>query len=209
MRPVLLVALAVLNPAAAFADPCTDEIAGLFEGGAFDPFVRPNRREITVQVQPDGTETPLNEVLWDGTLKSINHQNGVYYMAIGTKAWQASLVDGPWTFSGDMGDFDPDEMTRATNRSMAANLSETECPGVVDLEGQRAVKYVFRTKTDPNRFGSWWGGLYTAYVDPRTGLKLREDIAEYVASWAPDPAQTVNVTVVEYDDTISIEAPAE
>lgn len=135
--PRSVFALPFLLAATAAQADCRAEIAALFDGGPLDPFERPNRRETTVTVHPDGSETPLNEVIWDGTQKSINHQNGVYYMAIGTNAWQGASFDGPWTFTGSMGDFDPDDITRNTTASMAANLAETECAGEVDLGGSR------------------------------------------------------------------------
>lgn len=208
LRP-WVAAVFLVTPGAALADACTAEIAALFEGGPLDPFVRPNRVETTVQVAPDGTETPMSVVRWDGPLKSINAVGGTFYMAIGTKAWQGPSLDGPWTFNGIMGDYDPNDVTRNTTRSMAANVTEASCDGAVDLDGTEAVKYSFRTKTDPNQFGSWWGGLYTVYIGAESGQKLREDVAEYIASWAPDPVETVQVTTVVYDDTIEIVEPAD
>ncbi len=87
MRATMFAALLALTPGFALADACTDEIAALFEGGALDPFARPDRIETTVRVSPDGTETPVNEVRWDGTLKSIYAMSGTYYLAIGTRSW--------------------------------------------------------------------------------------------------------------------------
>ena len=205
MRPLALVfALSLPLPAAA---DCADEIAALFDGGAWDPFARANRHEVTVSRAPDGTETPESEVYWDGPIKSINCTVNGCFLGIGAETWQSDTAEGPWTSIGSTGIEDPEDFARETRDLMAASVAEPECLGAVDLDGTEALAYRFFSKPEPNRFGSWWGGRYTVWLTPDAGRILRIELADGIASWAPDPSPAVQVTVVEDDPTISISAP--
>lgn len=209
MRPSLaavLVAATFLSPAAARAD-CAAEIAGLYQGGGLDPFLRPNMRETTVARHPDGSETPVSDVLWDGPVKSINCTPNGCFMAIGSKSWSGAGFDGPWTFSGDMGIADAQAFARATADRFAASVSEAECLGTTELDGRAVRVYRFYSKPEPNEYGSWWGGRHTLWIDADTGLQLRREIAESVASWAPQPSPDVQVSTNAYDPAIAIAAP--
>ena len=209
MRYLIFACLVFLTAGAttAAADDCSAKIGKLFNGGAWDPFVRENRRETTVLRQPDGTETPSSDVLWDGPFKSINCTPHGCFMAIGNASWKGSSFDGPWTRSTDTGTIEPEQFVRATRDRLAASVSDPECPGATELDGQQAVLYRFFSKPEPNEHGSWWGGRYTVWVSPDAKRLLRIEIAEGIASWAPQPAKHVQVTTIVYDDTIRIEEP--
>ena len=146
--PVLLAAcLPMASPLPAAAD-CAGEIAALFKGGALDPFVRPNRREVTVSRAEDGTETPLSDVIWDGPTRSVNCYGSGCAMMIGREAWMGQSFDGPWTVAPTQAPEDPEAFARAIADDMAANLSDPVCRGEVDLDGRPARHYSYRTKTN-------------------------------------------------------------
>lgn len=190
----------------AWAD-CNAEIQALFNGGAWDPFVRENREETVVTQKPDGSEQSSYVVLWDGPLKSINCTPNGCIMAIGFSSWLGSSNDGPWTPSNDTGTGDPEEFVRGTSDRLAKSISEPECLGEVELDGRTAQQYRFFSKPEPNEFGAWWGGQYTVWVDQPANQLLRIELAEGIASWAPEPTDNIQVTTIIYDKSISIEQP--
>ena len=204
----LFLAAALALPLPATAD-CADDIAGLFAGGAWDPFVRANRREVTVAVHPDGSETPVSDVVWDGPLKSINCTPNGCFLGIGDQTWRSDSADGPWTPIGSTGVEDPEGFAHETRDLLAASVSDPECLGLVTLDGEQALAYRFFSKPEPNRFGSWWGGRYTVWLSPDPAGIVRIELAEGIASWAPEPSADVQVTVVTDDPEIAISAPAE
>jgi len=191
----------------ASADPCRDTIASLFQSGPLDPFVRPKRREVTISVFPDGSTAPVTDVLWDSVMRSISHSGAAFYLTYDGEMWSGPSFDGPWTSTGSSLPDDFAQMTRQMADQSAANIEDAQCPGEVDLDGRRLTKYVYRTKTDPNVHGSWFGGLYTAYMDPESGQLARLDIAEMVSSWAPEPTAHYNMTTVTYDPAITVIRP--
>ena len=186
---------------------CDSEIQALFKGGAWDPFVRENRRETTVLRDPGGKETPYADVLWDGPLRSINCTPNGCYMAVGSSTWQGPSFEGPWTGPGNTGVADPEEFVRGTNARLAASVSEAECPGPTELEGQTTNLYRFFSKPEPNEYGSWWGGHYSVWVDTKANRLLRIELAQGIASWAPKPSKDLQITTIVYDSDIHIEAP--
>lgn len=207
MRRVVIFCLACLGATSPAAADCAAEIDTLFHGGAWDPFSRENRRETTVIRHPDGTETPSSDVLWDGPIRSINCTPNGCFMAIGNAFWTGSTFEGPWIRSNDAGTGDPEAFVRGTLARLAASVSEPECPGATDLDGQSAVLYRFFSKPEPNEHGSWWGGRYSVWVDPDADRLLRLELADGIASWAPAPSDDVQVTTIVYDDAIHIEEP--
>lgn len=203
-RIAILVALALPLPAAA---DCAGDIGALFQGGAWDPFTRANRQEVTVALAPDGSETPVSDVLWDGPLKSINCTPNGCFLAIGAETWRGESFDGPWEAMGNTGIEDPEDFVRETRDLLAASVSEPECLGTVTLDGVEALAYRFFSQPEPNRFGSWWGGRYTVWLTPDAGQILRIELAERIASWAPEVDPVVHVTTVTEDAGIAIAAP--
>lgn len=192
------------TPAAA---DCAAEIDKLFHGGAWDPFARENRRETTVILHPNGSKTPSSDVLWDGPLKSINCTPNGCFMQIGSASWKGGGFDGPWTKAGDSGVKDPEKFVRNTNARLAASVSEPECLGATDLDGQNTLLYRFLSKPEPNEYGSWWGGRYSVWVNADANRILRIELAEGIASWAPEPSKDVQVTTIVYDNAIKVEQP--
>jgi len=200
------ICLALTSTTPAVAD-CAGKINALFHGGAWDPFVRENRRETTVIRHPDGKETPSSDVLWDGPIRSINCSPNGCFMAIGFAFWKGASFEGPWTGAGNTGSGDPEKFVRATNDRLAASVTEPECSGTKDLNGQSAVLYHFSSKPEPNKHGSWWGGRYSVWVSPDAKRILRIELADGIASWAPKPSKDVKVTTIVYDSSIKIKKP--
>ncbi len=209
MRYYMIFCLVCLTATAATpaAADCAADIDNLFNGGAWDPFTRENRRETTVVRNPDGKETPSSDVLWDGPFNSINCTPHGCFMAIGNASWKGSSFDGPWTRSSDTGTVDPEKFVRGTMDRLAASISEPECLGTTELDGQKALLFRFLSKPEPNEYGSWWGGRYSVWVSPDANRLLRLELAEGIASWAPKPSKDVQVTTIVYDDAIRVEAP--
>lgn len=202
--PAFAALLALPLPVAA---DCAAEVAGLFQGGALDPFARPNRHEVTVAIHPDGSQTAVADVLWDGVARSANCTPNGCFLSIDAATWQGEGFAGPWVFVSEMAGYDPEPFTRAMNDSFAANVTEAECQGAGELEGRAVVSYRYRTRTDPNEYGSWFGGLYTAWIEVETGQLMRLAQAEGIASWAPEPSGDLLMTDVVYDPAIRIETP--
>ncbi|AKI00163.1 hypothetical protein IMCC20628_01446 [Hoeflea sp. IMCC20628] len=208
MRHMLIVCLASLVAfAAPAASDCATEIDTLFRGGAWDPFTRGNRHETTIVRHTDGTETASSDVLWDGPLRSINCTPHGCFMAIGNASWQGPTFDGPWTRSNDTRTGDPEDFVRATSDRLAASVSEPECLGATELDGDSAKLFRFFSKPEPNEYGSWWGGRYSVWTDPEGKSLLRIELSEGIASWAPEPSNDVQVTTIVYDDAIEIAEP--
>lgn len=200
-------ALMALSPSAVAAD-CLDEIRALYLDGPLDPFKRPNRREVTVSVHPDGSTSPMSDVLWDGPANSRNCYPGGCTLAIGPQSWTAPGPDGPWAAAGDpYSGVDPVIFARQTADRHAASISAGDCLGEVDLDGKPMLAYRYLSKTEPNNFGAWWGGTYSLWLDPATRQPVRMEIAGFYGSWAPEPSKDLQVTTVEIDEAIRLEPP--
>lgn len=208
LAPLLLYcSVCLVTPTQAFADCSREIVALLKDGGAWDPFVRENRRETTVIRKADGSESPSSDVLWDGPLRSINCTPNGCFMAIGADSWSGSSFEGPWKSTGNNGIKDPEAFVRGTRDRLAASVAEAECPGKTELDGKAAVLYRFFSKPEPNEYGSWWGGRYSVWTDPQATRLLRIELAEGIASWAPAPSKDVQVTSITYDSNIVVKAP--
>ena len=199
MRHVIL-ALALALPLPALGD-CAADVAALFHGGPLDPFERPNRRETTVIVAPDGSENRVGRRAVGRRDPVDQLHPGGCAMMIDREAWMGQSFDGPWTPPRRQAPEDPEAFARAIADDMAANATDAVCAPESMLNGRPAAKYTYRTQTSPNEFGSWFGGLYTAWIDVETGRLVRLEETESVASWAPDPAPAVKITTVSYDDS--------
>ncbi|MAQ81817.1 MAG: hypothetical protein CMH12_01135 [Maritimibacter sp.] len=197
---------ALLLAAPAVADPCLEEIAALFDdGGAMDPFARPPLHQFTQEYDTDGNPTRLNEALFDGPLKTIagvaaeNH----FTMAIDRDLWNGPSLDGPWTGVDYQFPQGREEQMRAALAQNRANLTDTACHGTED----GLLHYTWRTQTDKDATGMFYGGLTDAWVDPDTGLMMRMEMTEFVNSWTEGTDMARHEVRFEYDPSISVTAP--
>jgi len=203
-RLALVCALALPLPAAA---ECAADVAALFQGGALDPFERPNRREVTTLHSADGPVTQVSDVLWDGVTRSINCTETLCAMQVGTQMWIKPQGTETWMSAPSQLPEDPEAFAQAIVDDMLANLADQDCLGPNLLDGRDVTVFRYRTKTNPNEFGAWFGGLFTVFIAADTGQLVRLEELESVSSFAPEPGLDLRVTTVTYDDSIVISAP--
>lgn len=209
MRHFFYVIIAIFITVSPATANCFNEIQSLINDGPWDPFTRDNRREKTLTLHPDGTQQPDSDVLWDGPTKSINCTPNGCFMAIGYTTWSGPSFEGPWTSTPDIdgGGVEPEDFVRKTSKRLAQSVKEPECLGQTELDGKITFSYRFLSKPEPNEHGSWWGGRYTVWVEQKSNRLLRLELADGIASWAPEPSKNIQITTVIYDNTIKIEAP--
>lgn len=199
--------LLFLFPIAAAAD-CREEIAALFEGGPMDPFVQPPYRYVSTTTGEDGSLRYRYTVTFDTPLRSMTEmEGGMNILAIDHRTWSRASADDPWA---EMPSSLPEDLAgfhRQTRDQLAANLTDPECPGTVATADGDRLTYRYRTRTGPNVDGSFFGGLYTIYIDPDTNQLMRQEITENVAHYQPAPGTDRTEMVYSYDPAISLSAP--
>jgi hypothetical protein len=194
-----------LAPLPALADPCTEEIAALFSGGAMDPFARPPHRQEVTEYDEAGTETRRNLNIVETPLRTIAGVNGEQFtLAVDRDLWNAPAPEGPWTPLGYQMPEGREAAIRASAEQHAANLSETACHGA-DAEG--LLHYVYRSRTDEDASGNYHGGLYEIRVNPGTGRVERMEITDFVNAWTEGVSRARHEIVFTYDDTIRVTPP--
>lgn len=207
-----VLAVASLGAAApARADACRDSIVALFAGGALDPFAQPPQWRQTETFDAAGNSLRVYDTLIETPVRQIGGIRGAgrYMMTLGADTWSAPAMEGPWTPAGRMQVADPEAAQRAVPRSMAANLSEAECPGEVEVGGRGLVEFRFRTRVDPDpdRGESWWSTKDRVWIDPATGRLQFWEQTEMRASWAPEVSGERVVISVAYDPTWRVTLP--
>ncbi len=203
--PAIILALA--PPHFALADACRDKIAAMFFGGPLDPGQRPPHRQVVTTVDASGAVIFQLEALWETQDRTLTISGGNYLIAIDGDSWMAQSADGPWQKTPTSMLANRAELGRVQRTQQVANMTDTQCPGTFQIDGLPVEKYVYRIKTDPDATGMYFGSLDTAYVDPATNQVVRWDAAESIASWAPAPANEVQISQLFYDRAIRITAP--
>ena len=215
MKPQILLAavLSLSQAAPALADPCRDEIAALFDGGALDIFAQPPYRAEMRVLGPDGAEKQVFDWVVETPVRQLFGMRGgtQYMLHLGAQSWMGPGPEGPWTALGEIGAGGTAEAQRAVGRSQQANLQDTECPGVTERDGTAYLTYSFRTRTDPDpaRGDSWFSGAQTILIDPGTGLLMIREEREMAGSWAPEPSPDTRITTYAYDPALVLETPGE
>ncbi|WP_102107351.1 hypothetical protein [Oceaniglobus roseus] len=208
---VLVLMVAVPSMAVAQDDAaCLAEIRALFDG-PLDPFRRPPFRQVQESYSPDGTLVSTSDTIVESPVRQISgvRGSGQYMLMIGRDAWMGTSPEGPWTPMGQMMTEDMEAAQRQVPQSMAANLTEVDCPGLTETpEGPRLV-YRYRTKVDPHpaRGNSWWGAKEEVWLDPGTRLPVRWETTEHVASWQEGMTMDRNVSTLTYDDALKVPDP--
>lgn len=92
---------------------------------------------------------------------------------------------------------------------MRANLSDTQCPGTADLDGQtyQVFEYVTRTDATEASNGAWFGGRNRVFIDPENDRVMHWHVTEAVSSFAPEISADVQMIRYEYDETITLPRP--
>ena len=203
----LKIAFAVTLLAVPAAADCIAEVKSLFVGGPIAPFARGPWHEVTMIVAEDGTETLSADSEWEtpSRVKTITPTSHI--IAIGSETWMSNTKGESWDYVGATLPDDIEAFHKAHNAALMRNMTDVFCEGTVELDGQMMNKYIYRTKTDPNEFDSWFGGLYTAFIDVENNQLKRLEIRESIASWAPEPAKTTSITVLDYDIGIKVNPP--
>ena len=211
MRAATLAVSAIAAALPAHAVTCAEEIAALFDGGTLDPFARPAHRQTRESFAADGTLIATYEAVIESPLEMVSGVKGQgrYLLLVDREGFMGPSMDGPWTAAGMTVTEDMEAAQRAVAPSQAANLTETECLGEVDVDGRPAIAYRFVTRVDPHpaRGDSWWGSRDTVHLDPETRQVFRWEQTEQVSSWAEGTSDEVHVTHIEYDETIDLVRP--
>lgn len=193
----------------ALAD-CTDEVRALFdEGGAMNAFSRPPHMQLATNYTPDGHVMSVLHSRVETPLRTISRVGDATECTLATEDayWMGACWDGPWT--GMSGTFLPGrgEMIRARMAEEQANLSEVECLGTADLDGQVVNAYRYRTQTGTVEDSTLAGGLYTIFVDDALGQIVRWEVDDIVTPWKMVPDGERAVVDITYDASIKIITP--
>jgi hypothetical protein len=197
--------LCLALPTLASADACRDEIAALF-AGPLDPFQRPAHRQITTVYDPTGTEIRQMLSLVETPLRTIAGQpsQNWFTMAIDQNVWNGPSPDGPWTNAGAQMPSDRADAMKQVLEDQIANLSDTSCHGS-DASG--LIRYTYRTVTNPDASGSYFGSLDRVTLDPNIGQIVEFDRTEFINPWTEGISMERWLIKVEFDPSIAVNPP--
>ena len=212
MRPFLrplfgALALSLAATVAPAAETCRETIAAMYFDGPFDPGQRPPYRMISGSFAPDGTYTQTGQAVWTDPLTSISGTGESFMLVADTKVWTGPSMQGPWTRMQAPMTANREDLDLRQRQQNAKNLTETSCDGTYEIDGRRVERFTFRTRTDPDDQGMYFGALNTVYVDPAINQVVRWDYAENISSWAPEKSADRLVNQFMYDPSITIEVP--
>lgn len=203
MRSITLMFLCV--PGLALADPCKEEIAELFDG-PLDPFQRPPHIQTVqifdatgaeVRVMTNYIETPLR------TIAGVPAES-YFTMAVDRDIWNGPSPEGPWTANPAQMPEGREEGLRDTYAQLKANLTDTECHGADDAGN---LRYTYRSQTDPDPTGGFFGSLDTVTVDAGSGQVIRFEMREFVNAWTDGVSKDRHVIEVTFDPEIRVTPP--
>jgi len=210
MRRIMSAAIAVLLPFAASAD-CADEIDALFDG-PLDAWQRPPHAQLQTTHEADGSVSAVTDNLVETPLRSMGgvRDSGFFAIVIDRRMWQAAGPEGPFSFVGEVLPEDREARQRQLEADRRANATEQECFGEVTLEdGRTAMKYAFRSRSNPDPSGVWTGAHHTIFVEPSGARVIRWEFRDNMAHYAPEPDDKTIVTEFDYSVPVTIEAPEE
>ena len=93
---------------------------------------------------------------------------------------------------------------RSQYAQQRANLIDTVCHGT-DADG--LVSYSYRTQTDPDPTGGFFGSLDRIWINPASGQIVRFELTEFVNPWSEGVSQERHVMEVTFDPAIKVGAP--
>lgn len=211
VRP-LLIALPLAGiapfvaPAPALADACAAEIAALFDG-PLDPFQRPPHRQIVTVLDAEGTQTGVMLNTVETPLRTIAGQtaHNWFTMAIDREFWNGPTPEGPWTKNAALMPEGRAEQISLATAQQKANATDMVCHGP-DAQGR--LRYTYRTQTDPDANGTYFGALETVTLDPALGQIVHFELREFVNSWSEGVSTEVQMIEVQFDDSIKVDPPS-
>ncbi|WP_420411784.1 hypothetical protein [Roseibium sp.] len=211
MKKMLLALLIIATPQTASAETCHETIAGMFEGGALDPFVRPPHRLTNTVTDAEGNFVRRYLTRWQTPFRSVSgvEGGGLFALVIDADSWTGPSLDGPWTKSPNSLPADHNDVRKAQHNQEKANLTDGKCLGTVDLDGSNydVVSYVTKTDPNPKMNDMWFGARHTVYIDPETARVMRWESTDFVSSFAPNMSKEVQVQIFEYDPDLVIPRP--
>ncbi len=208
MRSLLFI-LPFVIAAPALGD-CRAEIAALYDGGAMDEFTRrPHHIEMT-DYAADGTMTErhVGQQINGTHYTLFSEMRGMGVLYVGTEVWYQMSKDAAWGNKQTMPAVRKDDLMRQ-QAEKAASISEEECLGTMQGEGEDYLVYRWRVFTDTSEEhgGGINGAVHEAWVDPDTGeLAILKD-SDVVTPWMKEPDGSTRVTRYRYDDGIVITPP--
>lgn len=205
MRRAFLLLLILPLAAPAWADACRDEIAALHDG-PLEPLNRPPHKQITTVYDPDGSVVYDLVSLVKTPLRTISGQESAnwFTMAIDRDVWNGPSLDGPWTANAAQMPEGREAQMRQLTLDFKANLSDTVCHGPDESGNPR---YTFRTQSNPDATGAFFGSLDTVTLDATSGEAIRFERTEFVNSWTEGVSMQVWVSENIYDATITVSPP--
>ncbi len=201
----LAAALLALAPISAAADACRDEIAALYDG-PLDPFQRPPHMQIVQVYDAEGNpqrvfhntiETPLR------TMSGIRAEK-FFTLAIDRDIWNGPSEEGPWTKNAAQMPEGREEAMRQAYAEQKANLTDTVCHGETD---DGLIHYTYRTQTNPDATGGFYGSLDQIWLDPEMGQIVRFELTEFVNAWTESASKERHEIEVVFDPTIKVDPP--
>ncbi|MDA7425071.1 hypothetical protein [Thalassococcus lentus] len=204
----LLVALCLSTATMGQADPCYDEIVALFDNGPLDPFVQPPYRYETTVYDASGAIKFEYITTFDTPMRAMNRLKGqTVYLSINRQTWSAPGPDGPWTELPSSLPEDLEAFHKANRDALAQNLTEAECLGHVEKDGQSLLAYRYETQTGPNFDGTYFGATYTSYIDPTTNRLILQEEHKAFAHYQPEGGTDVTIKRYTYDGDFKLSAP--
>jgi len=205
------VALAIVSATPGLSDTCRDKIDAMFDGGPLDPFVRAPHRLTNTETDANGQFLRRYLTKWQTPSRTVSgiEGGGLFALIIGQDSWTGPSLDGPWTKAPNMLPMDHDTFQRMQQAQMRANLSDTACPGMTEIDGAPfdTVSYVTKTDPTPESHNAWFGARHTVYIHPDTQQVMRWEMTDFVSSFAPDLSKNVQVQIYDYDPDLTIDVP--
>lgn len=188
------------------ADACAAEISALFDG-PLDPFQRPPHRQIVTVLNAEGAETGVMLNTVETPLRTIAGQtaHNWFTMAIDREFWNGPTPEGPWTKNAALMPGGRAEQMANATAQQKANLTDTVCHGPDD---QGRLRYTYRTQTDPDENGMYFGALETITLDPALGQVVHFELREFVNSWSEGVSTELQMIEVQFDDSIKVDPPS-
>lgn len=212
MKQLILGLLACMTwPLSAVAAPCRDTIAAMYDGGPLDPRHRPPHRQVNTVTGEDGTVIRIFDTVMESATRSKSGIRGgsLFAMIIDNRSWTGPTLDGPWTEAPNQLPINRAAQLEQVRQQQIKNLSETSCPGMVDVAGRTYKNVQFTTRTDPNpdMNNAWFGTTNSVFIDPDARRVMRWEQTNHVNSWQEGTGTDRHVLVFDYDTTIQLEVP--